>query len=87
MSTNIIVNKVKNNKITIESFEAAWNSEDKADINAILSTLYKSIIISKSTISTSELNKLKREGWSVDPKRVTIELHNGDKIKLDAQLV
>lgn len=87
MSTNIIVNKVKNNKITIESFEAAWNSEDKADINAILSTLYKSIIISKSTITTSELNKLKREGWSVDPKRVTIELHNGDKIKLDAQLV
>lgn len=87
MSTNIIVNKVKNNKITIESFEAAWNSEDKADINAILSTLYKSIIISKSTISTSELNKLKREGWSVDPKRVTIELHNGDKIRLDAELV
>jgi site-specific DNA recombinase len=87
MSSNIIINKVKNNNITIEAFEAAWNSDDKSDINALLSTIYKSIIISKSTISTSELNKLKKDGWFVDPKRVTIELHNGDKIRLDAQLV
>ena len=87
MSTNIVINKIKNSKITLEAFEAAWNSEDKSDINALLSTLYKSIIISKSTIGTKELNLLKKEGWFVDPSRVTIELHNGDKIGLDAELV
>ena len=87
MSANIIVNKVKNSKITVEAFEAAWNSEDKSDINALLSTLYKSIIISKSTIGTKELNILKKEGWFVDPSRVTIELHDGRKVRLDAELV
>jgi DNA invertase Pin-like site-specific DNA recombinase len=87
MSTNIVINKVKNNKLTLEAFEAAWNSEDKSDINALLSTLYKSIIISKSTIGTKQLNLLKKEGWFVDPSRVTIELHDGRKIGLDAELV
>jgi hypothetical protein len=86
MSTNIVINKVKNNKLTLEAFESAWNSEDKSDINALLSTLYKSIIISKSTISTKQLNLLKKEGWFVDPSRVTIELHDGRKIGLDAEL-
>ena len=83
MSTNIVINKVKNNKLTVEAFEIAWNSEDKSEINAILATIYKSIIISKSTIGTRELNLLKKEGWYVDPKRVTLEHHDGSKIGLD----
>jgi hypothetical protein len=87
MSTNIIVNKVKNNKITVESFEIAWNNEDKSYINTLLSTLYKSITISKSTIGTKQLNALKKEGWFIDPSRVTIELHDGRKVGLDAELV
>jgi DNA invertase Pin-like site-specific DNA recombinase len=87
MSTNIVINKVKNNKLTVAGFEAAWNSDDKSDVNAILATLYKSIIISKSTIGTKQLNLLKKEGWFVDPSRVTIERHDGMKIGLDAELV
>jgi hypothetical protein len=87
MSTNIVINKVKSNKLTVESFEIAWNSEDKSDVNAILATIYKSIIISKSTIGTRELNLLKKDGWHVDPKRVTLEHHDGSKIGLDDPLL
>jgi len=87
MSTNIVINKVKNSKLTVEAFEIAWNSEDKSEINAILATIYKSIIISKSTIGTRELNLLKKEGWYVDPSRVTLEHHDGSKFRLDAELV
>jgi DNA invertase Pin-like site-specific DNA recombinase len=87
MSTNIVINKVKSNKLTVEAFEIAWNSEDKSDVNAILATIYKSIIISKSTIGTRELNLLKKDGWHVDPKRVTLEHHDGSKIGLDDPLL
>jgi len=87
MSTNIVINKVKSNKLTVEAFEIAWNSEDKSDVNAILATIYKSIIISKSTIGTRELNLLKKDGWHVDPKRVTLEHHDGHKFGLDDPLL
>jgi DNA invertase Pin-like site-specific DNA recombinase len=87
MSTNIVINKVKSNKLTVAGFEAAWNSEDKSEIIAILATIYKSIIISKSTIGRRELNLLKKEGYYVDPKRVTLEHHDGSKIGLDDPLL
>jgi len=87
MSANIVINKVKNHKLTLEIFNEAWNKEDKHDIVSILGSIYQSIIISKSNKTTSQLNELKKEGWHVDPERVTIVFHDGTKVNLDAKLV